>query len=144
MITDIRHFRRRSSIEREVLQVVRGKSLWSVLKSSNKRRHALMNVGPDEYDALCFARLRELSRGCALEIMPIGAQYLSISELMLLRWLAEGQRHTGLQSVYIANPGFRTALTRSAMVLRSVGLFLPSRTLSLGLQSMDWASQEMH
>ncbi len=135
MATEIRYFRRRNIVERKVLHIVRAGSLRSVSRPRPAVRRAA------EHDFLWFWCLREFSVRCGLEIMPPDARYLSISELWLLRWLAEGQRHNGLRSVHITDPGFRASLLNAARILRDVGLFLPAKTLTITICRDDVAAQ---
>lgn len=78
-----------------------------------------------------FGCLREFARRNAFVILALDAQFVTSGELVILRWLAEAQRQTGLRTCHFQDIGLKSSLRYCADALKDLGVALPSQTLHI-------------
>lgn len=133
MASDYKVFRKRNVYERKALRLVRGETN-PVEYEGLPRREAYpapesTNLGV--YRRTHFMVLRQFARRNGLNILTLEAKYVTSSELVILRWLAEAQRETGLRTCHFRDIGLTTSLRHCASVLKAIGAHLPPKTLNI-------------
>lgn len=134
MIADTMAFRRRNIFERKALRLMRGETCAAEHEEAPGRGMypgGTTSEGLGEYRRDHFGRLREFARHNGFVILPLDAQFVTSSELVILRWLAEAQRQTGLRTCHFRDIGLKATLRYCAGMLRGLGVCLPSQTLHI-------------
>lgn len=117
---------KRNVFERKALRLVRSAE-W-------EGDAALPFFGNGEGDEFCqahFGHLRASAVRNGLMILPLDSPYLTSSELLMLRWLAEAQRQNGLRTCHLEDIDLKTSLGRCAILLKMLGTCLPANTLHI-------------
>lgn len=144
MSISIKSVRRRSVVERRVLQILRGNAVCAdgapVPAMGGGRREVVDIL--DAHDMIQFERLRDFARRNGLDIQPATAAYLTSDELQILRWLAEAQREVGLRSLRVTDIDLMISIMQCAAIIKKMGLFLPPQTLSIGLVSSAYSAMK--
>jgi hypothetical protein len=117
--------RRRSSLERRVIAMLRGEEPPRQVREGAL---ALTRQGAKS-QGLFFAELRRVAGRRGLAVQPPGARILSDGELTLLAWLAQEQRVTRQGRTIPADPLLIAAVARCAGMLDAMGLHLSPHTL---------------
>ncbi len=129
MVGELLSIRKRSAVERKALEIIRGKSFEEGHFALFSGGAAIRPFGAPEMAH--FASLRECAGRNGLDTLEIDSHYVSAAELLILRWLAEAQRRSGLRTFRFKDIGLLTALRHCAVILEQIGLMLPPRTLAL-------------
>ncbi len=120
--------RRRSSLERRVLAMLRGEDMQRQHvreggSSPEPTRQAAKSQG------LYFAELRRVAARHGLAVQYPGTRFVSEGELTMLGWLAQEQRVTSQGRTIPADPALIAAVARCAGMLDAMGLHLSPNTL---------------
>lgn len=129
MAADTMTFRRRNVFERKALRLVRGETCAT--EYDGLTGGGTQSASPGQYNRAHFGCLREFAGRNGFVILPPDAQYVMSSELVILRWLAEAQRRTGLRTCHFRDIGLKTSLRHCAGALKGLGVALPAKTLHI-------------
>lgn len=77
----------------------------------------------------CFADLRTAAKAAGLPIQPLGTPYITMSELLMLGWLAQAQRVAAPSMDPPFDRALRVAIARCAELLNAEGLRLSPSTI---------------
>lgn len=119
--------RKRNIVERKALRLLRG----------DFSRAAGTELASQQDVAALFGDLLARAGDSGMRIQPVEAACLTADELLILRWLAEAQRETGLRTFRPADAALLRAINRCADLLKMLDVQLPSRTLRIGVRPSD-------
>lgn len=120
---------KRNVFERKALRMIRGAERDEAREEAV--RPIVGGTGLDECNQAHFGCLRAFALRNGLVILPEDSPYLTSSELLMLRWLAEAQRQSGLRTCHFGDVGLKTSLWHCAILLKGLGTCLPAKTLHI-------------